>query len=300
MSNTVSVVVGTPPPPANTPPLARCKNVTVTNTPGVCAAPASIDNGSSDPDTGDTITVTQSPAGPYNAGTTSVTLTVTDSKGAQASCTGTVTVLDSEPPKLTCPAPVTVECSSGAGAAAVPGNPNAQDNCGSTVINCSGSGTSFPLGTTTMTCTAIDIAKNASTCTTSVTVVDTTPPRVSCVRVPGYAARGDHDHDHHRHHHHDSSGYYKVSASDSCSAPTVTFGRVPLKNGETIKITRRPGKSGVTLEKRMGRPGIKHFLVGPGNATIGAEDAAGNYSDAVCPLPPKAYGEKHRHEHRDR
>src|SRR5262245_27471883 len=112
MSNTVSVVVGTPPPPANTPPLARCKNVTVTNTPGVCAAPASIDNGSSDPDTGDTITVTQSPAGPYNAGTTSVTLTVTDSKGAQASCTGTVTVLDSEPPKLTCPAPVTVECSS--------------------------------------------------------------------------------------------------------------------------------------------------------------------------------------------
>jgi HYR domain len=299
LSNTASVVVG-PPAPANTPPVARCKNVTVSNTPGVCAAPASIDAGSSDPDSGDTITVSQSPAGPYNAGTTSVTLTVTDSKGAQASCTGTVTVVDSEPPKLTCPAPVTVQCTSSTGATAALGGATAQDNCGATVMSCSGSGTSFPLGATTVMCTATDIAKNTSTCTTTVTVVDTAPPRVSCVRVPGYAAHHEHDHDRHRHHHQDSSGYYKVSASDSCSTPAMTFGGVLLKNGETIKITRRYGKSGVTLEKRMGRPGIKHFLVGPGDATIGAEDAAGNYSDAVCPLPPKAYGEKHRHEHRDR
>src|SRR5262249_22084463 len=161
-------------------------------------------------------------------------------------------------------------------------------NCGSTVMSCSGLGPRFPLGATTVTCTATDMAKNTSSCSTTVTVVDTTAPKVSCVRVPAYAARDDHDHDHHHHHHRDSSGYYKVSASDSCSAPTMTFGGVRLKNGETIKITRRYGKPGVTLENRMGRPGIKHFLVGPGNVTIGAEDAAGNYSDAARRVAPDA------------
>jgi hypothetical protein len=307
VSNTASVVWGDPPPPPTPPaappnsaPVARCTNVTVSDTPGACAAPASINNGSFDPDSGDTITLTQSPAGPYQTGSTLVTLTVTDSKGASSSCTGTVTVVDSEPPKITCPAPLTVECSSSAGATAAVGGTTAQDNCGSTVMSCSGAGTSFPLGATTVTCTASDMAKNTSSCSTTVTVVDTTPPKVSCVRVPAYAAHHDKDHDRHRHHHHDSSGYFKVSGSDSCSAPTMTFGGVPLKNGETIKITRRYGKPGVTLENRMGRPGIKHFLVGPGNATVGAKDAAGNYSDAVCPLPPKPHADKHRHEGRDR
>ena len=290
-SNTATVVWAA----ANTPPVARCTNVTVSDTPGACSAPASINNGSFDPDSGDTITLTQSPAGPYQTGSTLVTLTVTDSKGASSSCTGTVTVVDSEPPKITCPAPLTVECSSSAGATAALGGTTAQDNCGSTVTTCSGASTSFPLGATTVTCTASDMAKNTSSCSTTVTVVDTTPPKVSCVRVPAYAARHDGDHDRHRHHHHDSSGYFKVSGSDSCSATTMTFGGVPLKNGETIKITRRPGKPGVKLENSMGRPAIKHFLVGPGDVTVGAKDAAGNYSDAVCPLPPRA-GDTHRHD----
>jgi len=39
-------------------------------------ADASIDNGSFDPDPGDTITLTQSPAGPYPVGTNTVMLTV--------------------------------------------------------------------------------------------------------------------------------------------------------------------------------------------------------------------------------
>jgi len=56
---------------------------------------ASIDGGSSDPDSGDTITLTQSPAGPYSPGTTMVTLTVTDNHGASSQCSGTVTVSNS-------------------------------------------------------------------------------------------------------------------------------------------------------------------------------------------------------------
>lgn len=75
----------------NQPPVALCQNVTVsagTN----CMASASIDNGSFDPD-GDPITLSQSPAGPYVQGNTTVTLTVTDNHGASSQCLGTVTVV---------------------------------------------------------------------------------------------------------------------------------------------------------------------------------------------------------------
>ena len=58
---------------------------------------SSIDNGSSDPD-GDPLTITQSPAGPYPVGVTTVLLTVTDPKGAASQATATVTVLVAPPP----------------------------------------------------------------------------------------------------------------------------------------------------------------------------------------------------------
>lgn len=72
-------------------PVTAAHDVTVyaANTGGT--ASADIDNGSSDPD-GDTITLTQTPAGPYAVGTTTVMLTVVDSKGATAQASATVTV----------------------------------------------------------------------------------------------------------------------------------------------------------------------------------------------------------------
>jgi hypothetical protein len=84
---------------ANHPPEALCQNVTVPTEPGLCTANASADAGSFDP-AGDPITLDQSPPGPYPFGTTEVTLTVTDDKGASDSCTATVTVEDQEPPAV--------------------------------------------------------------------------------------------------------------------------------------------------------------------------------------------------------
>lgn len=81
-----------------TPPVALCQDVTVAAN-GTCMGIASINNGSYDPD-GDTITLDQSPPGPYNLGTTHVTLTVTDSYGLSSSCIGTVTVADTTPPTI--------------------------------------------------------------------------------------------------------------------------------------------------------------------------------------------------------
>ena len=83
----------------NKPPVAVCQNVTAVAGSN-CTAFASINNGSYDPD-GDSITVTQSPTGPYPKGNTLVTLIVSDDKGASSQCTGTVSVVDKTPPTIT-------------------------------------------------------------------------------------------------------------------------------------------------------------------------------------------------------
>jgi hypothetical protein len=84
--------------PPNQVPVAKAKNVTVSAGPD-CKANASVDDGSFDPD-GDPLVITQAPAGPYPLGTTSVQLTVTDSRGASSQATATVTVVDSSGPDV--------------------------------------------------------------------------------------------------------------------------------------------------------------------------------------------------------
>lgn len=64
-----------------------------------CTAVGSVNNGSFDPD-GDPITLSQLPPGPYALGTTDVTLSVSDIKGASASCPAKVMVIDKTPPVI--------------------------------------------------------------------------------------------------------------------------------------------------------------------------------------------------------
>lgn len=81
-------------------PVVLCKNVTVSASPTVCSAEtASVDNGSSDR-YGDAITLVQTPNGPYDLGSTVVTLTGADSRDAMSSCQATVTVVDTTPPSI--------------------------------------------------------------------------------------------------------------------------------------------------------------------------------------------------------
>ena len=95
----------------NQAPVAQCQNVTVTAGTS-CAVSPSIDDGSSDPDNGDTLTLTQLPPGPFPLGTTAVALTVTDAAGASNSCTANVTVLDQTAPVISLKGanPLTLEC----------------------------------------------------------------------------------------------------------------------------------------------------------------------------------------------
>src|SRR5262249_52403159 len=136
----------------NKPPVAKCKNVTV-SAGSDCTATVSIDDGSFDPDAVDTIIITESPVGPYALGQTTVPLTVTDNHGASSQCQATVTVVDSTAPQLTCPQNQVLSANDHCQAVATY-SASATDNCTvSPTVNCiPPSGSTFSTGTTTVTC----------------------------------------------------------------------------------------------------------------------------------------------------
>ena len=124
--------------------------------------------GITDPD-GDALTITVSPTN-LVLGANSVTVTADDGKGGTCSTILTVNVVDDTPPAITCPADTTVDAAPGATGAVVNFNVTATDNCSVTVACTPASGSFFPLGTTTVTCTATDAGGNTATCTFDVTV----------------------------------------------------------------------------------------------------------------------------------
>ena len=162
---------------ANLPPVAVCQDLVVAAGAN-CTADASIDGGSYDPE-GGSVTLSQSPPGPYPLGDTVVTLTVEDDLGLTADCQATVTVADETPPDITCPADAVLECPADTSPATT-GTATAVDNCGpasvafadASVPGCGGT------ATLTRTWTATDGAGNPSSCDQTVATVDTTPPTV--------------------------------------------------------------------------------------------------------------------------
>ena len=103
------------------------------------------------------------------------TTTVNCSGGNAASCSFTVTVRDEELPRLTCPPNITTVTNS-------PGNPSAvvnfppiigSDNCPGVTVTCTpSSGSSFPVGTSNVSCKATDKVNSSTSCNFTVTVFD--------------------------------------------------------------------------------------------------------------------------------
>jgi HYR domain len=128
----------------------------------------------------------------FPVGTTTVTCTATDSHGNTGSASFQITVVltDTTAPVLTVPGDFTVPIMSGSGTA-VSYTASATDNLDGAIapVCTPASGSTFPLGATTVTCTATDAHGNTAqkSFTVTVVLVDTTPPSFS--NVPGHIRR---------------------------------------------------------------------------------------------------------------
>jgi hypothetical protein len=155
-------------------------NITQANDPNQCGAvvkfPAPTYSGNCG-----TVTANPPSGSFFPVGTTTVTVTGQRLDGTSDTCTFTVTVNDTQPPVTTCPANIVTSNTSNQCAAIVNFTAMVSDNCpGATVVCSPASGSSFPVGTTTVTCTGKDAANNMSTCTFTVQVNDTQPPVITC------------------------------------------------------------------------------------------------------------------------
>jgi subtilisin-like proprotein convertase family protein len=156
-----------------------CPSNIVTNTaPGQCSAavtyPAPTVSG-----TCGTVTCNPPSGSTFQKGVTTVNCTSSTGGG---SCSFTVTVNDNQAPTITCPANVTVTSPTPTVVTYPP--PTVSDNCpnvGAPVCT-PPSGSTFPLGTTTVNCNVSDASGNSNSCSFTVTV---TPGGGGCPTVSG-------------------------------------------------------------------------------------------------------------------
>jgi hypothetical protein len=134
------------------------------------------------------VTVSCSPASgsTFSLGTTQVTCTATDAQNDTNSVSFNVTVQDTTPPSVSVPSPGPVEATGPSGAVVTFGAATASDIVdGSVTPTCSAnSGDTFPVGTTTVNCSATDAHGNTGSNSFGVTVQDTTPPTVTPPSAP--------------------------------------------------------------------------------------------------------------------
>ncbi|MBA3854732.1 MAG: hypothetical protein C0503_09960 [Gemmatimonas sp.] len=223
----------------------------------------------------------------FPLGTTTVTATATDAAGNTATQTFTVTVADTTAPVITAPANIVVEATSASGATATFAA-TATDATGATVTYSAASGSTFALGTTTVTATATDAAGNQSSATFTVTVRDTTAPTFTSVSTNAPTLWPP-DH---------KLVSVTVSASATDVAGAVSYRIVSVTSNEPdnglgdgdaandIKIT-----GAMTVDLRAERSGKGNGRIY--TITVEAKDAAGNTSTKTVTVGvPKSQGGK--------
>ncbi|MEK7415959.1 MAG: HYR domain-containing protein, partial [Planctomycetota bacterium] len=156
-------------------PITCPSNIITTSAVGQCSATVNYT-----PPTGANCTITCTPpsGSTFNVGTTTVTCANT---GGTPSCTFTVTVNDNSPPTIVCPGFQSVNASPGQCGSVVVLQPTVSDNCPGVTVACvPASGSLFPVGVSTVFCTATDASNNTASCFVGVTVIDVTPPVITC------------------------------------------------------------------------------------------------------------------------
>ncbi|HPE33409.1 MAG TPA: HYR domain-containing protein, partial [Bacteroidales bacterium] len=120
----------------------------------------------------------------FPVGLTTVTWTVVDIHGNQATCEQLVTVTDDELPTITCPSDILVSNDLGYCGAYIQdlGQPVVNDNCDiDSVANDAPLGAYYPVGETVVTWTVVDVNGNQATCEQTVTVTDDEAPVITLI-----------------------------------------------------------------------------------------------------------------------
>ncbi|HYT59935.1 MAG TPA: HYR domain-containing protein, partial [Haliangiales bacterium] len=152
--------------------------------PGECSAVVTYSVTATDNNPGVMVVCNPASGSIFAKGTNTVLCAATDAAGNTSSCSFQIIVRDTEKPAIgNCPANIVTGNDPGqCGAVVTFAAPTATDNCpGPINLVCSpASGSFFPTGTTTVTCTATDRAGNNSSCSFTVTVNDSEPPKITC------------------------------------------------------------------------------------------------------------------------
>lgn len=149
---------------------------------------ADIDNGSNDACGIASITIEPSEFTCADIGDNVVTLTVTDNNGNVSTCTTIVTVEDNLAPQIVCPNDIVIDTEPGSCEATVFFAPAlAFDNCEGFIATTQTagppSGSTFPIGVTTISFSATDASGNIATCDFTITVVDNQAPLTVCQNI---------------------------------------------------------------------------------------------------------------------
>jgi hypothetical protein len=128
-----------------------------------------------------TITCTPGPGSAFPLGSTTVTCTARDDTGNQSTTSFSVIIVDTTPPVVTVPGARSLEANGPGGSASNFAGEVSASDLGEPVpparISCTPApGSTFGLGTSTVTCTATDAVGNKGTGTFTIKVTDNTPP----------------------------------------------------------------------------------------------------------------------------
>ena len=207
-----------------------------------------------------------------SSGLNTFNVIVTADCGNTKTYTLNITGQDNTPPSLTCPGNISQPNDRGTCDAVVTyTNPTPTDNCPGATVSCSpASGSVFPVGTTTVTCTATDVGGNSTPCTFTVTVNDTTDPVISC---PSNISQSN------------DAGqcgavvtYATPSATDNCTSSSIGS-RAFSYSGNIVNWTVPAGVTTITMEawgaeggnnnSSNVRPGLGAYIKGDITVTPG-------------------------------
>ncbi|RKS42742.1 gliding motility-associated-like protein, partial [Gillisia mitskevichiae] len=241
------------------PPTILCPaNIDMDVDQGICGAVVTFETPIATDNSNFEVTITQT-AGPtsgevFPVGTTTVTFTATDSAGNSASCSFDVTVNDTEDPIFETVADINVNTDvDTCGAVVTFSAPTATDNCEGTVVTLNEgnlvSGSEFPVGTTTVTYTATDVAGNTSSVSFNVIVTDNEDPTITCPSAIITTTESGESYA--------IVNFEDATATDNCS---------------------------VTVEQTAGLPSGSQFPIGESTVEFTATDASGNTSTCTVTI----------------